>query len=577
MTDPTFFLNRNRQDRRGGVLPLVALLLPVLLILCGFAINLAHMQLSMTELKVVTDVTSHAGGRAMSEAQRSLGGSLSGAARRSEVVEQTYDQIETAATWNTVSGKHVTIQRSDENVLFGYSQRNENVQGEEMYTFNPVPAAQIAAGLERLSSVGVTASVELPYAFQVMSMSQFEPFRVSVATQVDRDIALVIDRSGSMLHYQDEHALNDAIEDLYEDTVRKRRQVRRRGRTYYVYYYERRISEEDKLRALGWLNLYEWWNTNNIGSWPEWYDTNGGLYYRTFSSDLRQEMYDLWTRSGNDQHKEMYEYMQDWENYAKNDWRTQSQYNALYDSGFMNHAPRHSRWTNLVAGVDAFLNVLGGDPDNPSTLGTPQKEMVSLTTFSNVDTGANIPAARVDVALTDDDILHGGTAYYQNIRDVIADIVPLGGTSIGDGLSSGLPPIIDPDWAEDNNMSGAAARPFAEKTIVVLTDGQNNHGAPDPEQTVIDMLDEAQQPVTIHAVTFTVNADKVAMGKVAKAGGGKAYHADNGSALVGIFEEIANNLPTILTDGYEKTAGTLIGPHVPKGHPDAIVEIDYDD
>ena len=55
--------------RRGAILPLFAVLLPVLLIFAGFAINMAYMQLVATELKITTDCAAHAGGRAMSVAQ----------------------------------------------------------------------------------------------------------------------------------------------------------------------------------------------------------------------------------------------------------------------------------------------------------------------------------------------------------------------------------------------------------------------------------------------------------------------------------------------------------------------------
>ncbi|MEM7784393.1 MAG: pilus assembly protein TadG-related protein, partial [Planctomycetota bacterium] len=49
--------------RRGAIAPLFAVILPMLLIFAGFAINLAYMQLVNTELKIATDATSHAGGR----------------------------------------------------------------------------------------------------------------------------------------------------------------------------------------------------------------------------------------------------------------------------------------------------------------------------------------------------------------------------------------------------------------------------------------------------------------------------------------------------------------------------------
>ena len=61
--------NRRRDARKGAIVPMFAILLPVLLIFCGFAINLAYMQVVTTELKIATDCAAHAGGRAMSVAQ----------------------------------------------------------------------------------------------------------------------------------------------------------------------------------------------------------------------------------------------------------------------------------------------------------------------------------------------------------------------------------------------------------------------------------------------------------------------------------------------------------------------------
>ena len=80
---------------------------------------------------------------------------------------------------------------------------------------------------------------------------------------------------------------------------------------------------------------------------------------------------------------------------------------------------------------------------------------------------------------------------------------------------------------------------------MVLTDGQNNR-SPDPEDVVRDIV--ASHNVTIHTVTFTPGADQTSMENVARLGGGRHYHADDGTALIEIFEEIANNLPTILTE-----------------------------
>ena len=53
----------NCNQRRGAVIPLFAFLLPVLMIFCAMAINLAYMQLANTEMQIAVDVAVHAGGR----------------------------------------------------------------------------------------------------------------------------------------------------------------------------------------------------------------------------------------------------------------------------------------------------------------------------------------------------------------------------------------------------------------------------------------------------------------------------------------------------------------------------------
>ena len=61
----------------------------------------------------------------------------------------------------------------------------------------------------------MVSNAQFPMVFNSMSQANFQPFRRSIATQVDRDIALVLDRSGSMLYYTDEEAMLETIDDLY--------------------------------------------------------------------------------------------------------------------------------------------------------------------------------------------------------------------------------------------------------------------------------------------------------------------------------------------------------------------------
>ena len=112
------------------------------------------------------------------------------------------------------------------------------------------------------------------------------------------------------------------------------------------------------------------------------------------------------------------------------------------------------------------------------------------------------------------------------------ELFPSGWTAIGDGLNVGVPTLLD-----------SIARPFAAKTLLVMTDGVHNRGI-DPETAAASIV--GQYDVTIHAVTFGAGADQDKMKRVAEIGGGDYYHAATGEDLKRIFEEIANNLPTIV-------------------------------
>jgi len=442
---------RAMNTRKGAVFPLFAVLLPVLILLCSFAINVAYMQLVSTELKIATDVAAHAGGRAMSVHQSS---------------DEAWDFAVEAAALNSVAGNPLQITKDEDHLEFGSSVRADNGFGK--YEFTKVSKASVDNGSGRATSIKVTGRLDLPLIFSAIPGTSTVPAsRSSVATQVDRDIALVLDRSGSMLLFKDDGALTDAIWEIYNTTETKTRWVWSRWRGWHrITYQERLITRTERNNALA-----------RLGN-------------RRYSSNLRDRLGD-WDI-------EMAEYA--------DDWTEKRSYSPSLSTG----APRHSRWGLLTEGVDRFFDVLEV---------TDQDELVSLTTFSR--------SAAINSQLQ---------SAYDDLRDQIKDIRPFGGTAIGEGMRIGLPPIIE----------GSKARIFAAKTIVVLTDGANSSGTLDPVSVVKDI--RSVNNITIHTVTFTEGADKSAMEEVAKYGGGRHYHADDGEVLIEIFEEIANNLPTILTE-----------------------------
>jgi Mg-chelatase subunit ChlD len=166
------------------------------------------------------------------------------------------------------------------------------------------------------------------------------------------------------------------------------------------------------------------------------------------------------------------------------------------------------RFEALSQGVNEFLNIL----DN-----SPQNETVSLTVYSTTD------RKLVDM-----------TQNTQAIRDAFAAESPGGRTAIGLGLRTGLDSVLN----DVNN------RPFALKSIVVMTDGRHNEGiAPD-----VVALDAAAAGITVHTLTFGSGANQALMQEVAALTGGDHRQADTNAELIEAFEEIARQLSVLLIE-----------------------------
>ncbi len=413
-------LRRRTASRRGSVLGLMAFVLPVLAILAAFCINAAHMQLTRTELMVATDAAARAGGRAFSEVQTVEAGKLAAV---------------TTAALNNVNGQPLQVRDDDGagEIEFGTTLQPDGFNGR--YYFQAIPTASVASGEEIASAVRVNGrrdvgslSGAVPLIIPgLFSMHTFQPVQNSVAMQVDRDISLVLDRSGSM----------------------------------------------------EWITFH--W-PDGVSPWT-WGAINGGVD----AGLIVEHDGNYYYADGVDQ----YEYQQwAWEHYHE-----------------IGPAPPRP-WEELVMAVDAFLQVLEG---------TPQDEQVSVASYAT--------NATLDSWLETD---------YSVSRSTLASLNTGGQTAIGDGMNQGIQALLD-----------NAARPYASKTMVVMTDGNHNRGT--SPLTVANNL-VSQYNLTIHTVTFGGGANQSLMQDVADAGGGKHYHAATGSELVQVFEEIANNLPTILVE-----------------------------
>ncbi len=449
-------LNSSGPNRHGAVAPLMALVIPVMLLVCGVCVNIAYMQLNKTELRVATDSAARAAGRAFSE----------------------YQDIDTAIGYavstgqlNNIGSQPLNIDPSPEagEIEFGTTRRLNNGYGR--YEFTGQDRAAVRDKTARATAIRVMGrrttdslggSVQMLFA-GFGPFSEFSPVAASTSTQVDRDIALVLDRSGSMLEYKDYDTFKSRVTELRDDYI---------------------ISGTQRKYAIGWVGSRRYRYTYNPGDEDFHHFENRG-------------------------------YIDEWQ-YAKDMQDRRPGWGNQYNSN--QPAPRHSRWHQLDLAVNAFLDVLEG---------TDQEERVAMVSFDG--------SARKDMALV---------STFGSIRTQVAAIPPKNGTNISSGMQMGLNSIT-------YGAANPNSRPYAAKTIVVLTDGQHeHHNYPTGPISMASTL-VASHNVVIHTVTFSKSvpqSSKNEMAEVARIGGGRHYHADTGEELVDVFEQIANNLPTIITE-----------------------------
>ena len=330
-------INRQTHSRRGAVAPLMAIMIPVLLMLCGFVVNIAYMQLNRTQLRVATDAAARAAGRAFSEFQD----------QEDDTVQIAIDYAVSTAAMNQVGAKQVQLNPAEnsssdpdalDEITFGLSDRLDNGYGR--YTFDAQDRTAVRNKTQKATSiriVGRRTNDSLGGSIQMLfagwgPFSEFEPVVASTTTQVDRDIALVLDRSGSMLEYKDWPSLETHAQQLYDQ-----------GKiSYNEWYYGGRENT-----TIG-------YRTYPYRSWQ-------GYPVNAYQNDRYWHLYE-------EGHIDEFEYAKDMRDRA-----SVNQNGRANQYGSTSPAPRHSRWAQLEVAVDEFLKVLEE---------TDQEERVSLISFN---------------------------------------------------------------------------------------------------------------------------------------------------------------------------------------------------
>ncbi len=178
-----------------------------------------------------------------------------------------------------------------------------------------------------------------------------------------------------------------------------------------------------------------------------------------------------------------------------------------------------SRWGALSVGIDRFVAALDS---------TPQSEYVGLVSFASNYSACSYTNNAADINCP----LSANSSAVTSAITTLSSKTFNGMTDIGAGITKGI-----------QVLTGASARPFAAKTMVLMSDGAYTAG----QVPHVVAQQAAAQHIIIHTITYG-EADPAEMQAIADATGGKNYIAPTAQAMQDAFEEIALTLPVVFTD-----------------------------
>jgi hypothetical protein len=167
-------------QRTGSILVLAVAAFATVAIVGGLSINLAYIECVQTEQRLATDAAAKA-------ASITLGRTQSVAQARAKAIE--------IAAAHSVAGKPLTLTEAD--IVFGRSVKDQN--GKFSFTKysdsdKSLNSASVHSDLTRVGPGGAP----IKFFRSMYSVKNFNSARNAIATQIDIDVALVLDRSGSM-------------------------------------------------------------------------------------------------------------------------------------------------------------------------------------------------------------------------------------------------------------------------------------------------------------------------------------------------------------------------------------------
>jgi Flp pilus assembly protein TadG len=435
-----------RQRRRGILVVIAALVIVLLISGAALAIDLAYVRLARAELRNAADSAALA---------------AAGTLRDTHSLTQARSTAVQYGQFNRAAGMPVQID-PDADVIFGQRVYNP---GTQTWTF--------VAGQQPYDSVRVlarrtTGSLGGPVGLffgRALGKDSLEAAGSAIATYLPRDIALVIDLSGSMLY-------DSAL--LHENSTA--------------------INNQAVWLALGspkFGNMQNWTTLQYISSSAS---TSSILSQLGLSSVPYPYPQGSWS---------------EFVSYVKYDSRLPSSYRNKYGL---------KTWLDyilMVRSYKASTPLLSTTPEQPITalkdaLSIMLDYLATLDTEEHVSLSTFDTTHRVELNLT------------ANLESVHTSIIAKQAghyareTNIGGGIQRGR-----------ETLTSTSARPGARKVMIVFSDGVANEPGTEAQarQFALDQATTAAaQDIVIHTISFSSLADTTLMAQIAQIGRGVYFH-----------------------------------------------------
>ena len=185
---------RSENFRAGAMLPLIAVVMVILFVAAVLSIDIARIHVTRSELRTATDAAARAAVEALGRSQDQAAATNAALAIAKE---------------NFVAGLGLDLDTNQ--IVFGTS--SQNGDGSFLFTAGngppgiPINAVRVTGERTATSPNGPVGLLFGP----MFGVSNFEPVQSAVATRSERDIALVLDVSGSMNDFGRFPALQNAL------------------------------------------------------------------------------------------------------------------------------------------------------------------------------------------------------------------------------------------------------------------------------------------------------------------------------------------------------------------------------